>query len=249
MILKNLFATYGTKRKKKKTKKDSKKRTSRCLIIKRVRGKQKKSSVKVPPLLADEGGSPRRLIPSPQSPDGRVPSFRRISRDRENFASLLGPPHQSSQETLLPVSGFLWPGDSAGSPMTPRAEAEAQATHARQSRSPGNCQRPTRCGYPGTSQPRDGRQRRLSGGVRQQRLGAHGRSGTPHRRGQTPLGARFLPTTPTPNSATPLGFGRAQIPGPLPCSSELPRGSSDLRPLYRCDSPIPLPQWTSVGGG
>ena len=29
-------------KKKKKTKKDSKKRTSRCLIIKRVRGKKKK---------------------------------------------------------------------------------------------------------------------------------------------------------------------------------------------------------------
>ncbi|KAM7237235.1 hypothetical protein CapIbe_011479 [Capra ibex] len=82
--------------------------------------------------------------------------------------------------------------------MTPRAEAEAQATHARPSRSPGGCQRPTRCGYPGTSQPRDGKQGRLSGGVRQQRLGAHGRSGTPHSRGRAPLGARFFPTPPPP---------------------------------------------------
>lgn len=52
--------------------------------------------------------SKRRLIPSPQSPEGRVPSFRSISRDSENIALLLGPPHQSSQETLLPVPGFLW---------------------------------------------------------------------------------------------------------------------------------------------
>ncbi|XDC81068.1 hypothetical protein R6Z07F_012241 [Ovis aries] len=99
--------------------------------------------------------------------------------------------------------------------MTPLAEAEAQATHARPSRSPGGCQRPTRCGYPGTSQPRDGKQGRLSGGVRQQRLGAHGRSGTPHgravprtcgpstgairpchsRSGRAWEGARFLHTT------------------------------------------------------
>lgn len=238
-------------KKKTKTKKDSKKRTSRCLIIKRVRGKKKKKIKREGATLTGRWGwfSERRLIPSPQSPDGRVPSFWRISRDRENFALLLGPPHQSSQETLFPVPGFLWPGESARWPMIPRAEAEAQATYARQSRSPGGCQRPTRCGYPGTSQPRDGRQGRLSGGVRQQRLGAHGCSGTPHRRGRAPLGARFFPTTPTPNSATPLGFGRAQIPGPRPCSSELPSGSSDLRPLYRCDSPIPLPQWTSVGGG
>lgn len=63
------------------------------------------------------------------------------------------------------------------------------------------------------------------------------------------VGPRGAPASPTPNSASPLGIGRAQIPGPLPCSSELASGSSDLRPLYRCDSPIPLPQWTSVGGG
>lgn len=99
--------------------------------------------------------------------------------------------------------------------MTPRAEAEAQATHARPSRSPGGCQRPTRCGYPGTSQPRDGKQGRLSGGVRQQRLGAHGRSGTPHSRGRARLGARFFPT-PHPQFRVSAGLREGPEPGASP---------------------------------
>lgn len=210
MILKNLFATYGTKRKEggKKTKKNGKKRTSpRCLIIKRVR-KQQQKNVKVPPLLADEGGSPRGAWSPP------------LSLLRAEF-----PPSVETAKISLcfwvhhiraprkHCSRYLdFSGERAGSPMTPLAEAEAQATHARPSRSPGGCQSPTRCGYPGTSQPRDGKQGRLSGGVRQQRLGAHGRSGTPHGRGRAPLGARFFPT-PHPQFRVSAGLREGPEPG------------------------------------
>ena len=212
-------------------KKDSKKRTSPLV-----------ANVKVPPLLVDEGGSERRLIPSPQSPYGRDPSFRRVSR--ELFALLLAAPHLSSQETLLPVPGFLWPGVRAGSPTTPLAEAEAQATPARADSHAVARDSPAAATQVPPSRMMAGR------AAPREEFGSSGWGPTDAPALLTAeVGPRGAPASPTPNSASPLGIGRAQIPGPLPCSFELASGSSDLRPLYRCDSPSPLPPWTSVGGG